>query len=614
MTRQDLVDQIADLLHVQDDPIAAAKLLVQTLSLEVKGEITFSAAQNLLLQFLEQTLELEDYYNAAKLCWTHDQFSPEPQSTRDIWRTYESSDLFLLMGAASMSKSFSIAVRLLLEWVRDPKYTSVNVLGPSEEHLESNFFSHLVELHRGSRIRLPGEIGQRYIGLDKRARRGAIRGIVVPIGKAASGRLQGQKRFPRLKRHPKFGKLSRLIIFMDEVNKIPVGIWKDVDNIVVNIQGDGGFKLGGAFNPQDISDEVAQRTEPDFGWKDLDPDLHFSWKSKRGWQVLRLDAYKCENVIEKKNIFPGLQTWEGMQAIIKNAGGYNTPGYYSMVRAMYPPTGTNFTIIAPGLLHESRGVPLWASSVVTALGVDLALEGSDRAVVARGEWGAARGIKRPPSVEHPNGHEEIFRKGDKPITRNVLHLTGLITMPRNATIDMGVEIRKLAQKLAAKPAWVAIDRTGNGQGVFDWLKVHWSPQVRGVNFYESASSIKIMDEDEKTPKEEYDRVLTELWFALQKFLEFGYLIIDPSVDSSALFPQLTGRRFLPGAKTKVEAKKEYMSRGNTSPNEADAVSLLVHAVRMESLVGLGMEADMGVGESNAEPWSYYDITNGHDYL
>lgn len=610
MTRKELVDIVAAKLHVEEDPIGAAELVAEVLGIGSGKQIDEKSAQPLLFALLQSLLDDEDFFSAAKLCWTTDQFTSEPESTREIWDVFSTEDLFLLMGAASMSKSFSIAVRLLLEWVLDPAYTTVQVLGPSEEHLESNFFSHLVELHRSSKIKLPGIINKRRISLDKRARRGAIRGVVVPQGKSASGRIQGSKRFPRPKPHPRFGKLSRMFIFLDEMNKVPPGIWKDIDNVMGMIQGDGFFKLGGAFNPQDIGDDVAIRAEPEKGWRDFDIETDRRWKSKRGWCVLRLDAYRSENIIHKKVIFPGLQTWEGAQRIIQNSGGYSSAGYYSMVRAAYPPGGVDFVIITPMQIHNARGDPIWVENPINVAGGDIALEGGDKALFAKGQWGLAKGIKRPPSAKFPHGNEEMFLRNGKPFFRKILVLKSLIVLDPGDTIAIGAQLKGLCENLAIKPQYLMVDRTGNGAGVHDWLKEHFAQAVRGVNFYEGASEIKIMDEDTKTPKEEYERAVGEIWFAMQKFLNFGYVVISVEADVSALFGQLTGRRYRVGKKTKVESKREYMSRGNLSPNEADAFGLMVHVVRMEDQVVVDMTQESSFSQLNrSAPYYYVDPSN-----
>lgn len=574
-----------------------------------------SQVEQLNFSLLQWTLDQDRYYDAAALLWPTALFTPEPKSTRQVWDMWENSSQFLLQGAASMSKSFSVGVRLLLEWIRDPQYTTIKVLGPSEDHLQNNLFSHLVELHQGAAIRLPGAIQSLFIGIDPRSRRGSISGVVVPLGKKSAAKLQGSKRFPRKKPHPKFGQLSRMFIFMDEVNKIPPGIWSDVDNVLANAKQDPAlFKIGGAFNPQDQSDQVGIRAEPEWGWAQFDMDTHFKWKSKRGWDILRLDAFQCENVVEGKEIYAGLQTKEGMEKIIQNSGGYNTPGYYSMVRAAYPSKGQNFSVIAQGLLHKAKAEVLWASSPRPCAGADLALEGGDNAVIATGEWGLARGVVYPPSIEHPNGNELLFQRDGLPAFKNILSINKLFTIPRADTVELANQIRDLCRKLGVRPEWLCVDRTGNGAGVHDHLKKYWNARVRGVNFYESATEKKIFVEDEKTPKEEYQRMVSELWFATAKFLEFEYLVFAPGMDTTKLYPELGGRLFAPGEKAKVESKKEYCSRGNESPNEADGVTLCVHAVRMENITGLTMNAEPGeVGDDGGdEPFHFVDTSNSYD--
>jgi hypothetical protein len=476
----------------------------------------------------------------------------------------------------------------------------------------------LVELHQNSSIKLPGIIQSLFIGTHPRARRGAITGVIVPLGKKSAAKLQGTKRFQRKKPHPKFGARSRMFVFMDEVNKIPPGIWSDIDNILANSEEDvHGFKVGGAYNPQDQADQVGIRSEPEWGWASFDIDTHYRWKSKRGWEVLRLDATKSENVVQGREVYPGLQTKEGMERIIKNSGGLNTPGYFSMVRGAYPPKGENFSIIAQGLLHTSKATVMWAGSPRPCAGADLALEGGDNASIATGKWGLARGIKMPPSLNHPSGEEILYRRGGQPAFKHILLVEHLYLLPRAETVDMAGQIKTLCHQIGVRPEWICVDRTGNGAGVHDHLKRFWSPLVKGVNFFESATDKKILLEDDKTPKEEYLRMVSELWFALQKLLEFGYVVFDPALNTEKLFPQLSGRLFSPGKLAKVESKKDYCSRGFESPNEADAVTLCVHAARMETDVGLSMNAEPGeVGTEDDDNGSFFyvDVTNTYDTM
>lgn len=107
-----------------------------------------------------------------------------------------------------------------------------------------------------------------------------------------------------------------------------------------------------------------------------------------------------------------------------------------------------------------------------------------------------------------------------------------------------------------------------------------------------------MVEDEDVAVKLYDRAASELWFAARKFIEFGYFKIALGFDTTDLFPQLTGRRYRPIAtRCKVEEKLIYRTRcNNRSPDEADAVTLLLHGVRKATGIIVGM-----THENSTEP-------------
>ncbi len=495
-----------------------------------------------------------------------------------------------------MSKSYSMGVRLMLEWIRDPEYTSVRVLGPSENHLEENLFTHLVTLHTQSSIPLPGNVAQLFIGEDARSRKGAIAGIVIPLGKKAAGRIQGAKRVNRKHPHPVFGILSRQFIFLDEVANIPIGVWKDIDNVVASSQGDNGLKSIGAFNPTDPHDEVGKRVEPPGGWSLFDPDVHFDWLSTRGWRVVRLDAARSENVVAGKIIYPGLQTLAGFNKLIENAGGVDSPGYWSMARGCFPPTGVPMSIIPAGLLTDLKADVIWYERPTPCGAADLAFLGGDLAFFAKGSFGLASGLRFAPSVEHPNGRTEMFKssKGNN-LPRNLLLVEALLKLPKGDTIAIKNEIIRIARSYSIRADWLCVDRTGNGQGVYDLLRFEYG-EVIGVNYSEGASETRIMAEDHAPANELYERAQTELWFAARKFIEFQYCKIGFGVDTSELFPQLSDRRFrMTGKKAKAEPKNDYQSRKQgKSPDEADTFTLLVHCVRKAAGFVPGMTPENSV--------------------
>lgn len=570
----------------------------------------------LVVWLVQWCLDNDRYPLAARLLWTESQFDPRPHFSQLIFEGLKTSAAVMLMGSASASKSYSTGVYFLLDWLRDPEFTCVKVLGPSEKHLADNLFTHLINLHQSASIPLPGEVGDLYIGLSRRERFSSISGVVVPIGKKASGRLQGGKAGgkKRKKPHPIFGTSGRLRIFMDESEKIPAGIWKDVDNVFSNLDGLETFKIVCAFNPEDKNGPSGSRCEPVTGWAHFNIDTDEKWYSKRGWHVIRLDGFKGENVIYKRKIFAGLQTWEGISKTIENAGGYESPGYYTMARAAFPPSLGNMAIIPQGMVEGSRGAFIWYEPPTPIGAADLALEGGDVAPFYWGEVGLAVGYKTPPSIRHPQGQTLMFLdESERSIVRPALQVTGRVGLEPGDSIAVAKQIIDVANKLGIKPGALAVDSTGLGQGIFDILKNMWSVEVIGVSYMQSASDSKILEEDSKTAKEEYDRACTELWFAMRKFFEHAIMLIAPSIDMSKLGGQLSKRHFSPGKINRVESKKEYKAREGASPDDADGLSLLIAAGRKVTGMIPSMIRTKGIESPHVEDYDrsqgYSDVSN-----
>jgi hypothetical protein len=627
---QQLAKAVADLVH-KERLRDAAQMFADFCKIKIKlGDDNPTKVIPLLQNYLHFLLDNGGITEAAQILWTPTQFNPNPKSVKQIWDVFETSTTGLFMGAGSMGKSFNVGVRLFLEWVRDPQWTTIKVVGPNEDHLEQNLFSHLVGLHQKATLPMPGEIGELFIGIDRRNQYSAIKGVIIPVGqKKKAGRLQGAKRIPRDTPHEVFGPLSRLFIFIDEIENVPGGLWSDIDNVLSNIDGENdgnGLKIFGAFNPTNQTDEVGKRVEPVFGWENFNIDEHFRWKSIRGWEVLRLDGEQSENVKEGKLVYPGLQTRAGLETIARNAGGRNSAGYYSMGRGAYPPTGVEMTLIPPGMFEKARGEYVWYNSPQPAAGCDLALEGGANCVFTIGKYGLVSGIKWPPSLEHPQGETVMFKNRMGQVEpRWGCQAEQQFILPKGDSVVMAEQIENLCKKAGVKPENLALDRTGHGQGVADYLKHDWSEAIIALNFSESCGDVRILVEDTNTCAELYDRVHSELWFATRAYMEYQYVLLAPSMVIENLKQQLTQRKYRPsGKKSKIESKKDYISRGFKSPDDADSFTLFVHACRKGSGVSLSMTGG-AVGSPSDEDGYWYneaglrggahiDSTNRTDYL
>lgn len=565
-------------------------------------------------------LNVDRYEDASTLLWTPNVFTAEPQCTRDVWTALKEDRFVMMMGASSMSKTYGAGAYFFLDWLRDPEWTSVRVVGPSEDHLQSNLFSHLLALHAGASIPLPGKPADLFIGLNMRNKRACIKGDVIPMGRTRrGGKLQGVKRFPRARPHETFGRLSRLRVLIDEAEKTPPGVWGDVDNLTSNVQEyKHGLKIACSFNPELVGGPVYQRCEPTKGWAAFDIEKDYKWVSKRGWTVVRLDATRSENVMQGKTVYPGLQTKEGLDELLRLAGGYTSSSWFTFGRAAYPPQGTSFTIIPQSFLAEFKAKFFFTEKPRLLMSVDSALEGGDPAMVTFGEWGPASGVELPQTQTSPK-HVVMFKdRNGSVVTRHRLQITKQFELEKGKTVFVAKQVMNTANIAGIRPGWVIIDRTGNGAGVHDWLVENWSPEVRGVNYSQSSTHTKIMEEDKEFCDEAYDRIDTEMWFGLRKWIEFGIAkISDEGVQTEALYGQFTGRKYTTGKKSRIQSKQDYMGEGNPSPNEADSMALLIHCARMASNVAPTMQSEHETASAEPDQDDFpvrIGITDRHDDL
>lgn len=568
---------------------------------------TEPVAVNVLGSLLSKCLANRRLDLAAKLLWPSTLFTPEPRSVNMIWQAVQKHNFTLLMGASSMGKSYTPAVLFFLEWLADPTYTNVKCIGPSENHLQDNLFTHLVKLHNEAALPIPGQVGALFIGLSTRDRRSSIQGVVLPIGRKSAGRLQGAKRHPRPTPHPVYGKMSRLFLLIDELENVPTGLYPDLENQMSNISGedDNGFKVVGAFNPKDVTLEPGRMSEPEGGWKSFDIDKDEEWTSKKGWRVIRLDAEKSENVVQKRLIYPGLQSHAALENLSRKAGGRTAPGYYTFGRGAYPPQGADLNVIPATLLDSCVAELVFRDRPTDVAGVDLALDGGDHAKFCHGQYGVAVGFKVA-------GKLVRFKQ-----PKNCLQISAIYTLPKGDTVQMAKSTSDLAKALSVRPEMLCLDRTGHTRGVSDILVNTWG-QILSVNYSESSTDRAIEEDGEKC-SEEFDRVTSELYFATRFWFERQHCFFAPDFDRTEVVSQLSGRRYDPTKKNKVESKKDYKLRNRgLSPDDADAVTLTVHLIRHRLMAVLppagkiGTPADKPV-EADDEP-AYVDPTNIADTL
>lgn len=579
-------------LLAEDKWVEGANLVLSHLdqppTCKTKGQ-SLAICRNLFQYLLDEEL----YLHAATLQWGADIFTVEPESVKRVFDALREGSTVLLMGASSMSKTYSAGAFMLLDYLRDPLYTTVKLAAVNEDHLRKNLFAHVVTLYRACVIPSPYDIFIRdtdlWMGVKDAGNEFGISGIAFKQSQETSGQFKGYKAKPvRKVPHPKFGVMSRLRVLGDEGQNWPNGPFKDFNSLIASKSGSELIKIAVAFNPESTSQSVVQKAEPVDGWNIEEIDRMYDWESREGWRVCRLDAARSENVIQKKVIYIGLQTYEGFLSYLRAAGGDTSPNYFTFARGWPPMKGSVNTIIPPSWPQESRGEAVFIETPITIGAVDLAFMGLDSAQMVVGRWGLASGW-RDQFGKINTFYDRVNIKNERP--RHVLQVDQMLAMEKHDdTVKMAEEILGRCKMLGITPEHLALDKTSIGLGTWSHLRRIWGDTL-GISWNEKATAGKILADDQEGADKQCDGLMSEMWWAFRQWLNptCRAILISQIIPQQPIHTQLTSRRYKTGKKgIRVEPKEEYKARNQHSPDEADALVMLVHLVRQISEVLPGL--------------------------
>jgi hypothetical protein len=442
-----------------------------------------------------------------------------------------------------------------------------------------------------SSVPLSGYIKQGFVGLDKDDKRSSIAEVAIPPGDDGKARLQGFHPLPRPTPHPKFGSLTRVRGIFDEAEDTAVGLWKGEANMMQNMDDEMHVSICAMWNPKRRDAMTAVKAEPLGGWENLDERLD-EYTSKEGYHCIRLDARKCENVIQKKNVYHGLQTYQGFLTLVERGGADADTFAYGI----YPLEVATFQIISPMSLTGRRGRYIWERTPTHLGTLDMAEEGPDRAIYTASEYGPA--IAFQPELRP----QVVFDK-----VRWCLQMEQQFAIPKQNTILMGAEVIRISRLLHVRPEWFALD-CSNSVTLRDWLKLKWG-DVLGIKWGEAATDIPILEEAPEKASDQFTNVKTEMFFATAAWAEFGYMAFSPAMETSELYSELEGMRYKQVSKTmkRCEDTKEFKKRfGGKSPDYAASCVMAVHLVRQRS----GWNAQPAMDPSAPKPYSSMPTPEG----
>lgn len=439
----------------------------------------------------------------------------------------------------------------------------------------SNIYSTFVRLHRESIIPMPGIVRQDYIGLTTDDMHSAISRIAIKEGESGESALRGFHPLPRTQPHPIFGNMSWSIAILDEAEGIPAAVWKGVDNIAST----KNVEVYAATNPVDITSEFGMRAEPlDGGWGNFDREDDTEWEGQQRWRVVRLDPAKSENVVARKEVFPGFMDYGGYCDY--EAKGPASPDYDTFARGRYPLVTIQYHIIPSYFLNGAKSTLHFIGQTENVASLDPAFEdGGDNPTVTTGRYGLCAGWY--------DGKEFV-----KMEPKWCLQIEQQFVLSRRDTADMTEDVIEICRDLHVRPEWFIMDATGNATGVRDLLKRSFG-EILALHWGEGATDRKIIEEDTQPAEELYNNIMSEMWFAFSRWLEFGYVRFSPTLDSKQLFSELTSRKYTRIGKImrQAEAKKDFKKRNSgKSCDSADSAIMLVHLCRLR---GEGQAAMLG---------------------
>ena len=541
---------------------------------------------DLFLGFVAWLVWKRRMVEAATCLWSEEQFSAEPSTAKRIWKTCNESRYCGFIGGSGLGKSYTPATWLLLDWISDPWGTRVDLVSTDEQKLKGALYAKIVNLHKSSSVILPGVASAETLSLDNKTGFGFFLQL-IQRGAQSSGELKGAHISARSEPHRFYGKFTRRRVMLDEAEEIPVNVWGQIPNVFASSDGSiDSVKVFCTANPKNQNSLFGQHCQPVGGWGALAPDA-MEWKSAKGLTVIRLDVRDTENVKEKRVLFAGMQTLVGYQSLLESCGGdENHADMWTFAYGMFPPNGPLSTLIPQRWMTSAEGEWVFNHLPINFAGFDTALE-SDTPALAVGRAGMAVKWKNFAGVEIALNEP-----------RFAVQLDAVLALSHGDTQEVADEVMERCRALGIEAENLAIDITGM-PGVGDLLRRQWNRKVLGyksgdqradelaavirVNYSEKASNMKIADEDSKMPSEIYDRMATELWYALSRYFEMDLIRMGRQVSAKTLTQMGTRRGGFSqtrGGRMTIEPKKVHKSRlSGESCDLADGVTLLLHAAR-----------------------------------
>lgn len=364
----------------------------------------------------------------------------------------------------------------------------------------------------------------------------------------------------------------RILVVVDEATDTPEAIYSACWNLEKGCQ---DFTLLSLANPKSRLDQFGLSMEPKNGWSSVSVNDD-EWETKRGI-CLHFDGHRSPNVNLGYTRYKYIYTNEDYLSALRKHG-TNTLEAWQYDRGFPAPDSVDNTVFSEVMVMDHRGMEHFTFYQRFDLFASLdPAFGGDACKLLFAKVG---------DVEEGN-------KMAVDIVETIeIHTDA--TIPESVDKQIAKRVIEECQKRGVKPEHFGSDATGTGRGVFAYLYDNWSTAIHRVEFGGAPSELRSATDDQRPSNEIYDRRVTELWFACRDFLKGGQL---RGLYRDAVL-QFCGRTYTTkGRKYSLEKKEETKARIGRSPDDADAIAVLIDTVRKS-----GIQAGSKVRSNSPNQW------------
>jgi hypothetical protein len=519
----------------------------------------YCVKHNINLKDFKLLTPAEHFLNAVKLQWpTEVSIYNRGYTNTQLLRTLEelcnNTDI-CLAGAASMGKSFPVALWIYLDWCSAPHCTSAWVATTTLGASEDRIWGIISKLWKCANIQIGKLIDYRHMIVwggasndEDKDYRNAIKALAFQSGN------EGQKAIDTTRGR----KNDRVRLALDELPEMELG----AITARVNLSANDDVTFIGIGNPS-AGDNPHTRWAMPKGKSNFDsvtPDM-MDWETETGI-CLFYNGMKSPNFDarpDEPSPFPFLMDRKKQEMMLKQCyGDENAIDYVRNAIGWWPKSGFIQTVITSDLIRnaDTNEEPLWDSEGFTKVaGFDTSFTiGGDRCVLTIAKLGFVRGTR----------NRVMWLESQK-----------VIQLSANASVEfeiqLATEVVSLCKSAGVQPTKFGMDVSGDGgrvgQAIIrEWLRTDSTGAAIALISSMGKPTDRIAAEVDRRPcSDVYDRLVSEYYYSA--YHAFKSRVIFGVDSSSDLARELCLRRYtIKNKKIAIETKDNLKKRTGYSPD------------------------------------------------